>query len=56
MPKPSSTATATRMSPGVIVLLLSLLLGLQPITTDLYLPALPGAHRRLWLHPWRRRN
>jgi DHA1 family bicyclomycin/chloramphenicol resistance-like MFS transporter len=29
------------MSPGVIVLLLSLLLGLQPITTDLYLPALP---------------
>jgi len=33
--------TATRMSPGLIVLLLSLLLGLQPITTDLYLPALP---------------
>jgi len=29
------------MTPGVIVLLLSLLLGLQPITTDLYLPALP---------------
>ena len=29
------------MSPGLIVLLLSLLLGLQPITTDLYLPALP---------------
>jgi DHA1 family bicyclomycin/chloramphenicol resistance-like MFS transporter len=29
------------MSSGVIVLLLSLLLGLQPITTDLYLPALP---------------
>ena len=29
------------MQPGVIVLLLSLLLGLQPITTDLYLPALP---------------
>jgi DHA1 family bicyclomycin/chloramphenicol resistance-like MFS transporter len=33
--------TVTRMSPGLIVLLLSLLLGLQPITTDLYLPALP---------------
>lgn len=31
----------TTMTPGVIVLLLSLLLGLQPITTDLYLPALP---------------
>jgi DHA1 family bicyclomycin/chloramphenicol resistance-like MFS transporter len=29
------------MSSGVIVLLLSLLLGLQPVTTDLYLPALP---------------
>ncbi len=29
------------MQPGVIVLLLSLLLGMQPITTDLYLPALP---------------
>ena len=26
---------------GVVVLLLTLLLGLQPITTDLYLPALP---------------
>lgn len=38
------------MQPGLIVLILSLLLGLQPITTDLYLPALPaltegfGAH------------
>ncbi|MFZ4622953.1 MAG: multidrug effflux MFS transporter [Rhodoferax sp.] len=31
----------TAMQPGVIVLLLSLLLGLQPVTTDLYLPALP---------------
>lgn len=29
------------MSPGLIVLVLSLLLGLQPVTTDLYLPALP---------------
>jgi len=29
------------MSPAMIVLVLSLLLGLQPITTDLYLPALP---------------
>ena len=33
--------TATAMPSAVIVLLLSLLLGLQPITTDLYLPALP---------------
>jgi len=30
------------MAPGLTVLLLSLLLGLQPITTDLYLPALPS--------------
>ncbi len=30
------------MQPGLIVLILSLLLGLQPITTDLYLPALPS--------------
>ena len=29
------------MSPGLIVVILSLLLGLQPVTTDLYLPALP---------------
>jgi len=29
------------MPPAVIVLLLSLLLGLQPVTTDLYLSALP---------------
>lgn len=28
------------MQSGLIVLMLSLLLGLQPITTDLYLPAL----------------
>ncbi|MEI6734973.1 MAG: multidrug effflux MFS transporter [Comamonadaceae bacterium] len=30
------------MAPGLTVLLLSLLLGAQPITTDLYLPALPS--------------
>jgi DHA1 family bicyclomycin/chloramphenicol resistance-like MFS transporter len=30
------------MSPALTVLFLSLLLGLQPITTDLYLPALPA--------------
>jgi DHA1 family bicyclomycin/chloramphenicol resistance-like MFS transporter len=30
------------MSSSLIVLLLSLLLGLQPVTTDLYLPALPA--------------
>jgi len=30
------------MSPGVVVLVLSLMLGIQPVTTDLYLPALPA--------------
>lgn len=30
------------MTPGLIVLVLSLLLGIQPVTTDLYLPALPA--------------
>jgi len=30
------------MTPGVVVLVLSLLLGIQPITTDLYLPSLPA--------------
>ena len=30
------------MSPGLVVLLLTMLLGLQPLTTDLYLPALPA--------------
>jgi DHA1 family bicyclomycin/chloramphenicol resistance-like MFS transporter len=35
------------MSPSVVVLALALLLGLQPITTDLYLPALPLLARDL---------
>jgi DHA1 family bicyclomycin/chloramphenicol resistance-like MFS transporter len=30
------------MTPVVVVLIITLLLGLQPITTDLYLPTLPG--------------
>ncbi len=33
---------ASPMSPPLIVLILSLLLGVQPVTTDLYLPALPA--------------
>jgi DHA1 family bicyclomycin/chloramphenicol resistance-like MFS transporter len=36
------SAARERMSPALIVTLLALLLGIQPITTDLYLPALPG--------------
>jgi MFS transporter, DHA1 family, multidrug resistance protein len=36
-----------RMSPALIVTLLALLLGTQPITTDLYLPTLPGLAKDL---------
>jgi len=35
------------MSPAVVVVMLTLLLGIQPITTDLYLPALPTLQREL---------
>lgn len=35
------------MSPATAVLLLTLLLGIQPINTDLYLPALPTLQREL---------
>ncbi len=38
----SAPAPVSPMSPTLIVFLLALLLGLQPITTDLYLPALPA--------------
>jgi MFS transporter, DHA1 family, multidrug resistance protein len=38
----SSAATPATMSPGLVVLTLSMLLGIQPVTTDLYLPALPA--------------
>lgn len=36
------TTVIPAMQPGLTVVILSLLLGLQPITTDLYLPALPA--------------
>ncbi len=32
----------THMSQGTVIIVLALLLGLQPVTTDLYLPALPA--------------
>jgi DHA1 family bicyclomycin/chloramphenicol resistance-like MFS transporter len=37
-----SVPRATVMSPALVVLTLALLLGIQPVTTDLYLPALPA--------------
>jgi MFS transporter, DHA1 family, multidrug resistance protein len=38
---------APRVSIGLAALALTLLLGLQPVTTDIYLPALPGLTREL---------
>jgi DHA1 family bicyclomycin/chloramphenicol resistance-like MFS transporter len=45
MPIPAPARSAP--SPGLVVLLLTLLLGIQPVTTDLYLPALPTIARNL---------
>jgi DHA1 family bicyclomycin/chloramphenicol resistance-like MFS transporter len=39
---PSSAPLALGMPPALVVLMLALLLGIQPVTTDLYLPALPA--------------
>jgi DHA1 family bicyclomycin/chloramphenicol resistance-like MFS transporter len=36
------SASPTAMKPGLVVLVLTLLLGIQPVTTDMYLPALPA--------------
>lgn len=37
-----ANATTQAMPPGLVVVILATLLGIQPITTDLYLPALPA--------------
>jgi len=42
-----SRSPHSNMPAALIVLTLSLLLGIQPITTDLYLPALPGLTQEL---------
>jgi DHA1 family bicyclomycin/chloramphenicol resistance-like MFS transporter len=39
---PASANASTTMPPGLVVLFMALTLGIQPVTTDLYLPALPG--------------
>jgi len=41
-PTSAQGAAATAMSPLLVVIVLSLLLGIQPVATDLYLPALPS--------------
>ncbi len=43
----SSSAVLAAMSPDRVVLLLSFMLGIQPITTDLYLASLPAIGREL---------
>lgn len=53
--KISLAAVPTTMPPSLIVLILSMLMGIQPVTTDLYLPALteglgaPMSHAHLTL-------
>jgi DHA1 family bicyclomycin/chloramphenicol resistance-like MFS transporter len=47
----SSPTAHTGIPPWVVVVALSMLLGLQPVTTDLYLPALPQMQRALGLSP-----
>ena len=39
---PVDSAARPRMSPAVVVMMLTLLLGIQPVTTDLYLPLPTG--------------
>jgi len=43
----SDAARSRGLSPGQVALVLALLLGLQPVATDLYLPALPQLTREL---------
>lgn len=44
LPSPATTPKSAnaQMSAGLVVVILAMLLGIQPITTDLYLPALPA--------------
>ncbi|MET0335091.1 MAG: multidrug effflux MFS transporter [Rhizobacter sp.] len=47
-PSPAAPAAhRVAMDPATVVLLLTLLMGIQPVTTDLYLPALPVLTRDL---------
>ncbi len=44
---PAASAGAVPVAPGLAVVVLALLLSIQPVTTDLYLPALPALTRAL---------
>ena len=61
MSSPDAPAVAGEPSgmvsqPALTVLVLSLLLGIQPVTTDLYLPALPALTAGFGAPAWRRRS
>ncbi len=45
-PAAAPGAARRAMAPGAVVFTLTLLLGIQPVATDLYLPALPGIGAR----------
>lgn len=47
MGRPDSGGAFTPMPAALVVLMLALLLGLQPLSTDLYLPALPALQGQL---------
>ena len=59
---PIAPAAPARMPAALVVLVLSLLLGIQPVTTDLYLPALPALSASLvfidisWIVAWKGRG
>gem|GEM_PF-4728814 len=46
-PAGSTEPPRTPISPALAVVVLALLLSIQPVTTDLYLPALPALTRSL---------
>ncbi len=50
MPSPADTNSGHTVPPWVVVAAISLLLGLQPIATDLYLPAMPQMQGAMGLH------
>ena len=46
-PARTDSAVPASIAPGMAIMVLTLLLSIQPVTTDLYLPALPALTRSL---------
>ena len=44
-PARTDSAVPASIAPGMAIMVLTLLLSIQPVTTDLYLPALPALTR-----------